>query len=545
MSGAGAAGDDGVGGGDTGGSGGEGGLGTGGNAGGAFGGEGGEGAVSGSGGSAGEPPVCELNQCGAECVDTAIEEDHCGGCDRECVVDTNTTAVTCGNGFCAQTCGAGFGDCVHPAAPAADDGCETNFNDSSTCGTACGNVVDCLETETCLSGVCTPIDNCEQTTCGTDCVDLDVGMTAGNTANHCGSCDHSCSVQNASVSVCTAGECNPTCDVGFDDCDPDDGIGSDNGCETELAVGTVAGQSVDNCGVCGRDCSLTNALTASCDAGVCEPSCAVGFADCVPDDGNDGNGADDGCETGVTDTTNCGACGHACSATNASGTACTAGACAPTCNEGFLDCNVNGGAGADDGCETPNNTTASCGATCAEVADCELGAACTPSGCEATGLAVFTIPFTAAAQIQRYSAVHATERRDLTGDVLHVRLYAPGATAGSVTINLFDNAGPPGVSSVVDLTTLNSGWVTLSIPVPAATADWNPAETGNVNFDVSSGTTGPWANPTIIYVDRIWSNNHLRDDRFVGGINPPMQRSTTASASLAGSTLDWLAALPP
>jgi hypothetical protein len=65
-------------------------------------------------------------------------------------------------------------------------------------------------------------------------------------------------------------------------------------------------------------------------------------------------------------------------------------------------------------------------------------------------------------------------------------------------------------------------------------------------FDVSSGTTGPWLNPTVVYVDRIWSNNRRLDDRFTDtSPTPPMVMSTNASTRLDGSTLARIAALPP
>jgi hypothetical protein len=381
---------------------------------------------------------------------------------------------------------------------------------------------------------------CEHSECGAECVNLDVGVDDGNTVSHCGACDRACSLANASEAVCQDGECAPTCNAGFDDCVADTGIGaSDDGCETELAVGNDDGDSVSDCGACGRDCSLTNATASTCASGSCVPTCTAGFGDCVPDDGD---GADDGCETPIADTTNCGACGHACSTANTTATACTTGQCAPTCATGFLDCNVNGGDGPDDGCETPTDTTASCGTTCADVVDCELGASCTSGACDPIGLAVLSIPFTAAGQTQRYGAAHATSAADLTNDTVHVRLFAPGATAGFVNIYLIDAMGPAGPGTIRDLTTLNSGWVTVSIPVGPAAGEWDPTFVRQVTLDVSSGTTGPWANPTVIYVDRVWSDNGLLNDRFPDAFTPMVISSFT---TVTGSTLAWTELLPP
>ena len=46
-----------------------------------------------------------------------------------------------GTGTCSVTCNSGYGDCTGGAA----DGCETNLNSPSTCGTTCGNKVSCSD----------------------------------------------------------------------------------------------------------------------------------------------------------------------------------------------------------------------------------------------------------------------------------------------------------------------------------------------------------------------------------------------------------------
>ena len=50
---------------------------------------------------------------------------NCGACGRACST-ANTTAVACAGGACKPTCAAPYSDCSDPAAPGADDGCETN-----------------------------------------------------------------------------------------------------------------------------------------------------------------------------------------------------------------------------------------------------------------------------------------------------------------------------------------------------------------------------------------------------------------------------------
>jgi hypothetical protein len=339
----------------------------------------------------------------------------------------------------------------------------------------------------------------------------------------------------------------PDCNTGFDDCEPDDGSGnSDDGCETELALGNTAGQTVNDCGACGRDCSLEGATASACTGGRCVPVCDAEHEDC---DEDDGTGEDNGCETSVSfDTQNCGACGYTCSAANTSSIACNNGVCAPTCATGFLNCSLDDGNGNDDGCETVSNTTASCGTNCGNVADCEVDdlgqAACTSTGCEPLGLAVLSVPFTAAGQAQRYSAVYPDPgQQNLLNDVVHLRLYAPGATGGSVNIVVLDGMGGPAVTRLVELSNLSDGWVTISIPMGPAEGDWDPSAIRAILLDTASGTTGPWTNPTILYVDRIWSDNRDVDDQFEDD-TARLVMATSGSAFLAGSSLDWIRTLP-
>jgi hypothetical protein len=64
----------------------------------------------------------------------------------------------------------------------------------------------------------------------------------------------------------------------------------------------------DNCGACGRRCSSTGVQTRACVAGRCQPVCQTDFGDCASP-----AGADDGCETGlVNSTAHCGRCGRDC-----------------------------------------------------------------------------------------------------------------------------------------------------------------------------------------------------------------------------------------
>lgn len=68
--------------------------------------------------------ACGAPQAGCT---TRIDDDpdHCGGCGRSCAL-TNVQARTCSGGLCRPTCVSPWADCSRPAAPAADNGCETD-----------------------------------------------------------------------------------------------------------------------------------------------------------------------------------------------------------------------------------------------------------------------------------------------------------------------------------------------------------------------------------------------------------------------------------
>src|SRR5262245_43970428 len=71
-------------------------------------------------------------------------------------------------------------------------------------------------------------------------------------------------------------------------------------CETYLMT------NVSNCGACGNACSFANASPACVDGACVMGSCDAGWADC---DGNPANG----CETNLAgDVSHCGACGNVC-----------------------------------------------------------------------------------------------------------------------------------------------------------------------------------------------------------------------------------------
>ena len=100
-------------------------------------------------------PTCPSAQmcCTDLCIDTTKDLSSCGACGRACA-SAHVATPACAQNLCAPVCNAGWADCNHPIAPAADDGCETNVHDVDHCGgcnTAC-NLPHA--TPDCPSGTC-------------------------------------------------------------------------------------------------------------------------------------------------------------------------------------------------------------------------------------------------------------------------------------------------------------------------------------------------------------------------------------------------------
>jgi hypothetical protein len=313
----------------------------------------------------------------------------------------------------------------------------------------------------------------------------------------------------------------------------------------DLGVGDPNGSSVTHCGTCGLTCSVSNATSAGCDDGTCEPSCMTGFDDC------NAQAANDGCETDITVVENCGECGYACSTSGATDVECTAGRCDPTCTPYAGNCNATATLSSDDGCETYLDSLTQCRPDCATAAaPCGALEVCTGGDCVAPqGMVVFSVPLTEADQNQRYADLFAGGEADLTNARIVVRLYAPGATGGGY-INLyftdFDNTAGPGVTPAI--TDFAAGWKEVTINVGTSAGDFDATRVRQLNLEVVSTGVGPWSpNPLLIYVDLVRAANGLLDDTFEtdctsGATCPPMTISSLQS--VPGSTLTWTDSVP-
>lgn len=193
-----------------------------------------------------------------------------------------------------QHCSAMLGKCV--AGCRADAGCSKGRCDvaKNEC-VGCLTSADCRPEEVCSGGMCVPGCTADRP-CPeglTCCTNACIDPT--NNVDNCGGCGKKCSVVNGSP-ACTAGKCViASCKTPFENCDGN----AANGCETDTTA------SRDHCGGCGKPCAPKNA-SGACALGVCKVgSCSSGFGDCNGD-------PTDGCEVDLTnDPKNCGACGSA------------------------------------------------------------------------------------------------------------------------------------------------------------------------------------------------------------------------------------------
>jgi hypothetical protein len=230
------------------------------------------------------------------------------------------------------------------------------------CGAACGQTGDSCASSVCRcagGSACTSQASCCS---GRGCVQLN------NDAFNCGSCGHACNPGEscaggmcscnggsgcaAGLLCCSDGSCAATCPCGATACNAPSQC-----CDPQNGVCADLGSDSQNCGACGHAC--TAPLT--CVGGACACNgvvCATGDMCCTT-----------GCRNLANDAQNCGGCGRACG----EGFACVAGACTcngATCSPGQICC--------DSTCVDPETSSSHCG-SCA--VSCSRGEACSGGAC--------------------------------------------------------------------------------------------------------------------------------------------------------------------
>lgn len=280
---------------------------------------------------------------------TASSASNCGACGRVCS-GSHVDTAQCSNGRCTSSCDAGWSNCAQPAAPAADDGCEiSSGTDPQNCG-ACGRICSTVHAGNlgCSAGLCNPVCQTGYGNCVKPAAPAADDGCEANVAfdpDNCGSCGRACASGHVLGRSCSAGECDSACQPGWGNCSKPVAPAADNGCEIDLT------DSVANCGACGRACSSTGVDTATCSNSLCVSTCTGSLGNCSTPAAP---APDDGCEIDLGgDADNCGACGYVCSGQHATARACSSGSCAPTCAANFGDCQTPLAPTNDDGCEHP------------------------------------------------------------------------------------------------------------------------------------------------------------------------------------------------
>jgi hypothetical protein len=185
------------------------------------------------------------------CTSLLTDTSNCGDCGRACA-SAEVDELVCSGGLCTSSCTSGWGNCTEPAAPDADDGCETDL---------------------------------------------------GGDLSHCGACERACASAEVDELACSEGLCTSSCTSGWGNCEQPAAPDADDGCETDLSA------SVDHCGDCGNSCTVDAVDQADCVDGACViVQCELGYGDCDDEPST-------GCETDLdSDLDHCGECSIACPA---------------------------------------------------------------------------------------------------------------------------------------------------------------------------------------------------------------------------------------
>jgi hypothetical protein len=124
---------------------------------------------------------------------------------------------------------------------------------------------------------------------------------------------------------------------------------------------------------------------------------------------------------------------------------------------------------------------------------------------------------------------------------LNLRLYAPGATGGTVLFYMSDSAYTAGTGVQVPLNSFSAGWVDVKLLGGHVGGSWDPSAITQVNIQITASGTPPFASPTLMYVDSVWSSNGLINETFDTSAGRFAKSSRTF---LEGSQFTWFDAIP-
>jgi hypothetical protein len=246
--------------------------------------------------------IAFADDAGTQPIGSACTESDLGGASANCFGLKVEPLPDLGAG-----CGDGGGECACRASP-----------DSCPSGSWCAANGECVSGCKAPSDCAAPTPRCDlvQHRC-VECVDAG-DCAPGKRCSPSGRCVDGCDVNAGAVCPGTLACC------------------------TNVCIDTAT--DVASCGACGRACSSTGVAAPQCAGGLCTPQCLAGRGDCnrpiAP-------APDDGCETDLFTTANCGACNRPCALDHAT-PKCPTGTCLiESCDSGHFDCD---GAAAT-GCE--------------------------------------------------------------------------------------------------------------------------------------------------------------------------------------------------
>jgi hypothetical protein len=167
----------------------------------------------------------------------------------------------------------------------------------------------------------------------------------------------------------------------------------------------------------------------------------------------------------------------------------------------------------------------------------------------ATGVEVLSVPLMLTGDGQRYNVQNRSSPSapyDLSGQTLVIRAYAPGAIGGDLSVFFRSSSTTDSPATKVALSTLTSGFVNVSVTVPAATGGFDPTMVDVIRIEVEAdatyGTTFQTPN-TIVYLDSVTTANSVVSQLF--STTPATTDFMPSGARpLTGSTNTWAATYP-